>query len=127
MYEVKVRASFSAAHNLRNYRGKCEKLHGHNWTVEAAVASEKVDKDGMVLDFVVLKKTLKKILAELDHAYLNKAPYFKRNNPSSENIARYVHDKLREGLRRTPDAAHCTVSRVSIWETENSCAEYREE
>ena len=127
MYEVKVRTSFSAAHNLRNYRGKCEKLHGHNWIVEAAVASQEVDKDGMVIDFVLLKKALKKMLMELDHSYLNRHPYFKKANPSSENIAKYIHDKLRARLRRTPYAVHCTVSRVLIWETEGSCAEYREE
>ncbi|OIO37623.1 MAG: 6-carboxytetrahydropterin synthase QueD [Candidatus Omnitrophica bacterium CG1_02_49_10] len=123
MYEVKVRSSFSAAHNLRNYRGKCEKLHGHNWMVEAAAASQEVDKNGMVIDFVLLKKALKKILMELDHSYLNKHPYFKKANPSSENIAKYIYDKLRMKL---PAVRHA-VSSVKVWETEGSCAEYREE
>lgn len=122
MYEVNVRTSFSAAHHLRNYRGKCEKLHGHNWVVEAAVASQEVDRNGMVIDFVVLKKALKKILAEFDHSYLNRHPYFRKANPSSENIAKYIHDKLRTSL----SSVLCPLCSVKVWETEGSCAEYRE-
>ena len=113
MHTVSVRSSFSAAHNLRDYKGKCENVHGHNWIVEAAVASRKLDKQGMVIDFAVLKKTLKEALEELDHCDLNGLPYFKKVNPSSENIAKFIYDKLK------------IASSVKVWETENSCAEYR--
>ena len=76
MYDIKVEANFSAAHNLRGYRGKCEELHGHNWKVEIVVSSEKPDKIGMVLDFRYLKMELLRVLGKLDHKYLNKIPYF---------------------------------------------------
>ena len=116
MFTVRVNANFSAAHSLRGYRGKCDKLHGHNWTVEAAVAADTLDPQGMVVDFTVLKKRLHKVLEGLDHAYLNDLAYFKKVNPSSENIARFIYDRLKvQGLHS-----------VRVWETENSCAEYRE-
>jgi 6-pyruvoyltetrahydropterin/6-carboxytetrahydropterin synthase len=121
MYEVRAKVTFSAAHNLKGYRGKCENVHGHNWTVEAAVSSAKVDRCGMVIDFAMLKKLLKKVLAELDHSHLNRLAYFKKVNPSSENIAKYVFDKLNKRLT-TNDYR---LSTVSVWETRDSRAEYR--
>lgn len=118
MYEVVVRDEFSAAHRLRGYKGKCEKLHGHNWKAEVTVASEKLDKIGMVIDFRRLKDNLRRILKELDHSYLNNLSYFKRINPTSENIAKHIFDKL------TVNRLQFTVKKVSVWETDSSCASY---
>lgn len=122
MYEIKVRGTFSSAHNLRGYKGKCERLHGHNWAVEVSVSSDKLDKSGMVCDFSVLKKALGTILEELDHTYLNEHPYFKKANPSSENIAKYIYDRLNKRLS-TMDYRLWTVT---VWENEKSCATYME-
>jgi 6-pyruvoyltetrahydropterin/6-carboxytetrahydropterin synthase len=122
MYEIKVKGTFSSAHNLRSYKGKCEKLHGHNWIVEASVASDGLDKGGMVLDFSVLKKMLGAILEELDHTYLNEHPYFKKNNPSSENMAKYIYDRLNKKLSTIDHR----LSTVTVWENERSCATYTE-
>jgi 6-pyruvoyltetrahydropterin/6-carboxytetrahydropterin synthase len=119
MYEVRMRSSFSAAHSLRHYRGKCEKLHGHNWVVEVAVTSPALDKCDMVIDFAILKKALREVLQNLDHAYLNELTPFKKTNPSSERIAKYVFDRVGAKVPRAK------VSKVLVWETENSCAEYR--
>ncbi len=119
MYEVKVKSSFSAAHNLRDYHGKCENVHGHNWIVEAAAASSKLNKQGMVIDFTILKKALKDVLTELDHSDLNEHSYFKKVNPSSENIAKFIYDRLKVS------SVKCQVSSVTVWETDASCAEYR--
>ncbi len=116
MYSVKVEAYFSAAHNLRHYRGKCESLHGHNWKVEAAVFKNKLDKAGMAMDFKVLKMELKKVLENLDHSYLNKNAYFKKSNPTSENIARYIYDILKTRIK--------DIATVTVWESDNSCATY---
>ena len=121
MYEVRVKSGFSAAHSLRHYKGKCEKLHGHNWVVEVAVISPALDKHEMVIDFTVLKKALREILKEFDHAYLNELEPFKRANPSSERIAKFVFDRVGAKVPRAK------VSKVLVWETENSCAEYRED
>ena len=122
MYEIRVRMSFSAAHNLKGYRGKRERLHGHNWTVEAAVSAERLNRQGLAMDFTILKKALKDILERLDHSNLNEHPYFKKANPSSENIAKFIYDRLKAKL-----TAHgLQLTAVTVWESENCCATYRE-
>ena len=120
MHEVSVTLQFSAAHNLRGYRGQCEALHGHNWKVEVSLAARTLDKLGMVADFKVIKGHLKAILAPLDHAYLNNLADFKKINPTSEHIARLVF----EGMRKRISAGGLKVSKVRVWETDNSCATY---
>jgi len=117
MYEISVRLSFSAAHNLREYHGKCENMHGHNWLVEAKIASKKLQKNGILLDFKILKKDLSDMLEELDHTYLNHHVFFKKNNPTSENIAKFIFDKLNKKYK--------LLYSVSVWESEHSCATYR--
>ena len=119
MYRVRTFMYFSSAHNLRNYDGNCENLHGHNWKVEAFLESETLDKDGLLVDFKVLKSELKKILKNLDHKYINDLDYFKKVNPTSENIAFYVYSELKKVFG---DIA----KKVVVWESENSAAEYYE-
>jgi len=121
MYEVKIRADFSAAHNLREAGGKCESLHGHNFIVEVAVESDSLDEGGMVVDFRLLKGKTKAILDGLDHRYLNELPLFAKVNPSSENLAAYIFGEL----SRQMDRGSLRVSRVSVWESETSRATYR--
>ena len=118
MYEIKIQSDFSAAHNLRNYHGKCENLHGHNWKVEAIFAYKVLDKDGLAVDFKEVKSLLKKILEELDHAYLNETGVFKKLNPTSENLARFIYEKIGKKNKN--------IASVSVWENENSCATYKE-
>ena len=121
MYEVKIRADFSAAHNLREAGGKCESLHGHNFIVEVAVESDSLDEGGMVVDFRLLKGKTKAILDGLDHRYLNELPLFAKVNPSSENLAAYIFGELSCQI----DRGSLRVSRVSVWESETSRATYR--
>jgi 6-pyruvoyltetrahydropterin/6-carboxytetrahydropterin synthase len=121
MYEVKIKADFSAAHNLREVGGKCESLHGHNFVVEVAVESESLDEGGMVLDFRLLKTKTKTILDTLDHRYLNDLPLFAGTNPSSENLAAYIFRELSHQI----DQGSRRVSWVSVWESETSQATYR--
>ena len=118
MYSVRVEVGFSSAHNLRGYKGKCEDLHGHNWRVEIVVKSLGLDNIGMVLDFKFLKKKLNVVLEEMDHKYLNKLVYFKKINPTSENIAKYIYNKLKI---RIP-----LLSSVTVWENSTSSATYEE-
>lgn len=117
MYEIKVWASFSAAHNLRNYRGKCENLHGHNWKIEAVFAYKTLDKDGMAVDFKEAKAVLKKVLGQFDHSYLNDSGVFKKINPTSENMAKLIYDDIKKSNKH--------IYSVAVWENENSCATYK--
>jgi len=119
IYTLFVKASFAAAHRLREYEGNCERLHGHNWKVEAAVEVDRLDSRGMAIDFREVKKALHEILDRLDHGYLNDIPPFTEENPSSENLARYLFEEME---RRIPAPAR--VSRVIVWESEDARAEY---
>ena len=116
MYEIKIIEEFSGAHNLRNYKGKCEELHGHNWRVEVVLYKSTLNSQGMVLDFKELKDKVKRVLSGMDHKHLNNLIYFKRKNPTSENIARFIHDKLSKVLK-------CRI-KISVWETTNACASF---
>jgi len=118
MYEICVISEFSSAHNLRNYKGKCENVHGHNWKIEASVVSKKLGKQEMVIDFKELKKKLNLIIEDLDHKNLNDIGYFQKVNPTSENIAKYIYDRLKnQGIK---------VDAVKVWESETSSATYSE-
>ena len=120
MYEVTVETSFSAAHNLREYKGKCEALHGHNWKIEITVAAEDLDRLGMVIDFVELKRAAREVIDALDHTYLNENPPFDSLNPSSEHIARYI---FAEVDRRLPQAGP-RIASVRVWESATSSATF---
>jgi 6-pyruvoyltetrahydropterin/6-carboxytetrahydropterin synthase len=120
MYELKIVTQFSAAHRLENFYGKCEALHGHNWKVEVYLRGDRLDHAGLVMDFGVVKARTREVLEEIDHKFLNELPAFQNMNPSSENLARYLAERLaavlnQEGVR---------VSRVSVWESDSSCASY---
>lgn len=122
MYELMVKDSFSAAHNLRDYKGKCERVHGHNYTVEAYFKSSTLGKDGLAVDFTILKKHLKKITDILDHRNLNEdILYFKKQNTSAENIAKYIYEYLKLKVKKAK------VSKVAIYESESSMAAYTED
>lgn len=121
MYEVTIICDFSAAHSLRDYKGKCENLHGHNWKVEVSVGSERLNHLGMVIDFKILKEETKALLETLDHRYLNEIEPFTAVNPSSENIARFIFDRLSERINREG----IRVKEVKVWESEDAYATYR--
>jgi 6-pyruvoyltetrahydropterin/6-carboxytetrahydropterin synthase len=118
MYEIKVKANFSAAHNLREYKGKCENLHGHNWNVEAVFFYKKLAKDGMAVDFRDAKDFLNKAIDLLDHAYLNDIGVFRKINPTSENLAKYIYDSIKK--------RNASIGSVCVWESDNACATYHE-
>jgi 6-pyruvoyltetrahydropterin/6-carboxytetrahydropterin synthase len=120
MYRLMIKTSFAAAHNLINYQGDCENLHGHNWRVEVVVAAKELDKAGLGIDFKILKKQTNSLLDELDHKYLNDLTPFQNDSPSSENISRYLFERLSETLNNEK----ITVEKINVWESENACASY---
>ena len=120
MYHLKIQSHFAAAHNLLNYQGECENLHGHNWKVEVTVSARELDAAGLGIDFKTLKLHTNEILDRLDHKYLNDLPSFAGLSPSSEHISRYIFDTLEKSLN-TPGVQ---VEKVTVWESENACATY---
>jgi len=120
MYEITIQSYFSGAHRLRYLHGKCEELHGHNWKVQVSVVSDRLNKEGVVIDFNVLKQKLEKVLKTLDHTYLNDLPYFSGREPSSENIAKYIFKKLKKEWKDN----RARLKAVIAWESETAGATY---
>ncbi len=120
MFELKVVTNFAAAHQLKMVAKKCENLHGHNWKVEVCVAGETLNDAGVLVDFGEIKKHLSKVIAMLDHKFLNELEFFHEGNPSSENIAIYIA----KALQATINDDSIKVTRVTTWESEDSCATY---
>ncbi|MBF0232056.1 MAG: 6-carboxytetrahydropterin synthase QueD [Desulfamplus sp.] len=122
MFELKVKTHFAAAHKLTMVGQKCENLHGHNWNIEVYVAGDKLNSAGVLVDFGDIKKCIREIMTDLDHKYLNELEAFESIQPSSERIAIYIAEKLQSSLKALNETVR--VSRVSAWESSDSCATY---
>lgn len=125
MYEVTVERSFAAGHYLRNYKGRCENPHGHNYKVRITLRGVELDKAGLLLDFKDLKDVMKHVIERLDHQMLNDVEPFTRLNPSAENIAKYFFDET-SGQLRSLTNGRVLVKDVTIWETDTTTARYSE-
>ena len=125
MYEVTVERSFAAGHYLRNYKGKCENPHGHNYKVRVTLHGNELDKAGLLLDFKDLKDVMKDLIDLLDHQMLNDIEPFRKLNPSAENIAKYFYDKTSQQLKSLTNG-RVSVKDVTIWETDSTTARYWE-
>ena len=112
-WTLKVRDKFSAAHYLKEYKGKCEKVHGHTFQVEVEIADRELDRMGIGFDFAEIKKALAAALP--DHTLLNEVFPF---NPSAENIARHLYGELKKTY---------PVKSVTVWESEDASAAYSED
>ena len=128
MYEVTVEQSFAAGHSLREYKGKCENVHGHNYRVRVTVEGERLNRIGLLVDFVDLKRAVRKVVDRLDHQFINDLEPFTTVNPSAENIARYFYEEVSTALHLNGNSFNehpVRVSQVKIWETDTSIAVYR--
>ncbi|SIN90892.1 preQ(0) biosynthesis protein QueD [Sulfurivirga caldicuralii] len=119
-FTLKTLLDFAAAHRLHGYDGDCAKLHGHNWKVEVMVTGEQLDDVGMVIDFKEIKRHAKAVVAELDHTYLNDHPAFQNQNPTAENIAAYLFERLAERI----DTPQRQVSAITVWENDRNCVTF---
>ena len=119
MFEVCVEHTFAAGHALRNYRGKCENVHGHNYRVQVSVAGAELNDVGLLVDFTELKALLRKTSEYLDHQFINDLKPFDQINPSAENIAKFICEEVQKELKAA------SVAYVRVWETDTSCAVYR--
>jgi 6-pyruvoyltetrahydropterin/6-carboxytetrahydropterin synthase len=122
MYTVSIKIHFNAAHRLKAYKGECENLHGHNWTVEITIGARQLNSSGMVIDFKEVKERVSSFLQKFDHVYLNELKEFENLNPTSENISFLI---FKESARLLNDS-RIKVKKVTIWETENNQASYEE-
>ena len=122
MFELMIETHFSSAHQLRGYKGKCERVHGHNWKVQVYVLAERLNEIDITIDFHDLKKMTEEIVGQLDHSFLNDIFPFTEKNPSSENIAKWIYDSLRKRI----DNDDISLSAVTVWESETASATYFE-
>jgi 6-pyruvoyltetrahydropterin/6-carboxytetrahydropterin synthase len=120
MYDLMIRGHFDAAHALHDYPGECRNLHGHTWDVEVVVRGSVLDTIGIVYDFKTLKDDLDSVLEPLDHGYLNDVPPFDSENPTAENLSRYIYDTL-----ATRVGSAVSVVEVSVWESPVARITYR--
>ena len=123
LYEQTAELQFDAAHSLRGYDGKCARLHGHGYRVQVTIEGSELDDLGMLIDFRRVKATCREIVDELDHAHLNELPAFRQTNPTCENLARHLCERLSEVL----DDERVRVACVTVWETPTSAVTYRPE
>ncbi|MDL2280442.1 6-carboxytetrahydropterin synthase QueD [Selenomonadales bacterium OttesenSCG-928-I06] len=119
MYELTIMTEFEAAHTIENYKGKCSRLHGHNWKVEVAVEGKKLDDLGMVIDFREFKTKVNKVIEEFDHYYLNDLPSFQNTTPSAENISKYIFDTLQNKF-----SDEIVLKYIKVWESPRSAVKY---
>ena len=124
MFYLTIEDHFSSAHQLRGYKGKCENLHGHNWRVILTVKGETLNDIGILIDFHDMKSVLKEALGDLDHVNVNEHPAFLTQNPSSENLARYLFGKV-SALLSGRGFADIITDEVTVYESETSRCTYR--
>ena len=125
MFEVTVEKSFAAGHFLRNYKGKCENPHGHNYKVLVTLQARELDAAGLLLDFKDLKQSMREMIARLDHQMINEVAPFTEINPSAENLAKYFFDEA-NGKLSLLSAGRVSVKQVTVFETDTTNATYFE-
>jgi 6-pyruvoyltetrahydropterin/6-carboxytetrahydropterin synthase len=125
MFEVTVEQTFAAGHALREYKGKCENVHGHNYKVQITVEGERLNRIGLLVDFVELKRVVREVVDRLDHQFINDLDPFTVINPSAENMAKYFYDEVSKKMDGTSGETATRISQIKIWETDTSIAVYR--
>jgi len=120
MLEISIKGHFCGAHRLIGYKGKCANPHGHNWEVEVFLRGAKTNHLGMLVDFKEVKKALQVVLEKLDHQDLNALPVFKKKNPTAENIAKFIFNKIASEF----NSPGCRLGRVRVSETPGTAAYY---
>ena len=122
MFKLIVKKEFSSAHILHGHPGNCKRMHGHNWLVEAEVQGDNTNEIGMVIDFKDIKNNLREIISNLDHQFLNDLEPFINENPTAENISKYIYKELSNNINTDT----IKVSKIKLWETSNSAVTYTE-
>lgn len=122
MYEIIVKSKFDAAHQLRNYKGKCANIHGHTWDIEVYLEGNQLNSEGMLIDFSDVKEFLNRVIDKYDHRFINEVAPFDIKNPTAENIANEIYSSLKRHLPQ-----EIKLCKVMVWESPNACAIYKED
>ncbi len=125
MFEITVEDTFAAGHYLRNYKGKCEKPHGHNYKVRVTMHGRELDHAGLLVDFKDLREVMRGVIERLDHQMINELEPFTTVNPSAENLAKYFYQETNANLIKATNG-RVKVKDVTIWETDTTTATYFE-
>lgn len=125
MFDITVEETFAAGHYLRDYKGKCENPHGHNYRVRVTLTGQELDKAGLLVDFKDLKELMKPVIERLDHQMMNDLAPFATVNPSAENLARHFYEETAAKLKSVTNG-RVRVKEVTVWETDSTTATYRE-
>ena len=123
IFELYIQTHFSAAHALKGYQGNCAKIHGHNWIIDVFVKCEKLNNIGIGVDFREVKQAVKGVLNSLDHTDLSVHPAFVHENPTSENISRYIYKELSKEI----NSDTVKISKIKVSETPGAGSYYWEE
>ena len=121
MYQLSIEKTISAAHNLRDYKGPCARVHGHNWKVRVQVKAAQLDKTGITIDFDKLEKITWQIIGRFDHQDFNRISPFDKVNPTAENVVKYFYDQIKNILPRG-----ILIDEVSLWENDTYKVSYAE-
>lgn len=121
MYKISIETHFAASHQLHGYQGPCKTLHGHTWRVRVEVKSDRIDDIGISVDFKDLKRLTHDVIERLDHKHINDIPPFDRENPTAENLARYIYAEVKQ---RLPGGVN--MVEVVLWESANYAVTYSE-
>ena len=121
VYRVYIETHFAAAHQLHGYKGLCRDLHGHTWKVRVGISTDRINDIGISFDFKDLKEITNKVLESLDHHYINDVPPFDKENPTAENLSRYIHDEIKKRIPK-----HVRMTDVTVWESDSYSVSYSE-
>lgn len=125
MYELTIETVFSAAHAIV-IAGQREAVHGHDWHVTACIAGERLDADGLLVDFHAVEESLRAIIRPFRNANLNETTPFDRMNPTAENVAAHIAAALDARLLPVVgDARGVRVAWVRVTEAPGCAATYR--
>ncbi len=119
-YFLGIKHHFDAAHFLRNYAGKCGKLHGHTWQVEVVFRGRQLNKQELLFDFGEAKDLLNKTLSLFDHHYINEIPPFDELSPTAENLAKFIFNQVKKELPH-----QLQLIEVKVWESPKAWVSYR--
>ncbi|MBN2105320.1 6-carboxytetrahydropterin synthase QueD [bacterium] len=120
MFRTFVETRFSAAHRINGYQGQCGKLHGHTWKVRVQIKTRQIDAIGISIDFKELRTLTENVLEKLDHQLINEIAPFHSQNPTAENLAKYVFEGV---ARQLPESIQ--MDNVTVWESDNYAVTYQ--